>query len=220
MKFVRASKRSGRTATARPADMNVFGFTGYSGSGKTTLIERLIPLLRRRGLTISVLKHAHHGFDIDRPGKDSYRMREAGCGEVMLVSGRRWVLMHEFEDILEPSLDDMLSQLSPCDLVLVEGFKHSAIPKIEVHRPDTGRPPIWPSMPQIVAVATDAPDRLEDRGRLPLLDLNDAESIAAFVLDQVGLSGPPRRFGAVFRGCRHGAGWSSAAVGIPFPGAP
>ncbi|HEY9194463.1 MAG TPA: molybdopterin-guanine dinucleotide biosynthesis protein B [Methyloversatilis sp.] len=162
--------------------MKVFGFAGYSGSGKTTLIEQLIPHFVLEGLTVSLIKHAHAGFDIDRPGKDSFRLREAGCTEVLLTSNNRWVLMHELRGRPEPSLDDQIAALSPCDLVLVEGFKASPIPKLEIHRPSYDRPLMYPDNPYVVAVATDAPMELP----LPRLDLNDVESIADFILRHQG----------------------------------
>lgn len=167
--------------------MKVFGFAGYSNSGKTTLIENLIPLFVARGLRVSLIKHAHHGFDLDRPGKDSYRHREAGATEVFLVSSQRWVLMHELRDEEEPSLEHQLSLMAPCDLILVEGFKYTAIPKIEVHRPSNGKGLLYPDNPNIIAIATDAPEDLSQT-TLPVLDLNDSARIAAYILEQVGLS--------------------------------
>ncbi len=158
--------------------MKVFGFAGYSGAGKTTLIENLIPRFVLEGLTVSLIKHAHHGFDIDRPGKDSYRHREAGCREVLLTSDQRWVLMHELRGRREPTLEDQLAILSPCDLALVEGYKASAIPKLEVHRPAHGQPLMFPANPHIVAVASDVPIETS----LPLFDLNDYDRIAGFVM--------------------------------------
>lgn len=158
--------------------MKVFGIAGYSGSGKTTLIERLIPCLTARGLKVSVIKHAHHGFDIDRPGKDSWRHREAGASEVMLTGNKRWALLHESRDEAEPSLDEYLSHFSACDLILVEGFKHEPVPKLEVFREANGKPPLWPDSPHIVAVATDAPIKTH----LPLIDINDAEAVATFII--------------------------------------
>lgn len=160
----------------------VFGFAGYSGSGKTTLIERVIPLCVGRGLKVSLIKHVHHRFDIDRPGKDSYRHREAGCTEVLLTSGLRWALMHELRGDAEPTLDEQLRLLAPCDLVLVEGFKASPIPKIEVYRPANGGTPLYLENPSIIAVATDAPlPEFPSRG-LPLLDINDPRQVADFML--------------------------------------
>lgn len=161
--------------------MKVFGFAGYSGSGKTTLIEQLIPRFVMRGLRVSLIKHAHHLFDIDRPGKDSYRHREAGAGEVLITSSQRWVLMHELREESEPTLEDQLARFGPCDLVLVEGYKHADIPKIEVHRPVHGRPMLSPQDPNIVAVATDA----AIDSQLPRLDINDPDAIAQFILDHL-----------------------------------
>jgi molybdopterin-guanine dinucleotide biosynthesis protein B len=158
----------------------MFGFAGFSGSGKTTLIEKLIPLLVARGLRVSLIKHAHHAFDVDQPGKDSYRHREAGCAEVAVSSSRRWVLMHELRGAPEPSLAELVGNLSPCDLVLVEGFKREAIPKLEVHRAaNKGAEWIAPYDPHIVAIATDAPVE----SRLPVFGLDDIEAIAVFVLE-------------------------------------
>jgi len=163
--------------------MKVFGFAGYSGSGKTTLIEQLIPRFVMDGLRVSLIKHAHHGFDLDRPGKDSYRHREAGATEVFLVSSQRWVLMHELRGQPEPSLDQQLAHLSPCDLVLVEGFKSTAIPKMEVHRQANGKPLIYPENPNIVALASDVRPELP----LPWMNLDDVDGIAEFILRHQGL---------------------------------
>lgn len=159
--------------------MKVFGFAGYSGSGKTTLIEQLIPRFTARGLRVSLIKHTHHNFDVDQPGKDSYRHRAAGAGEVLLTCDTRWVLMHELHGAPEPTLDEQLQVLSPCDLVLVEGFKQTPISKLEVYRPGYGKPPIWPENQSVIAVATD--ERIHCP--LPVLDLNDPDSIAQFILD-------------------------------------
>jgi molybdopterin-guanine dinucleotide biosynthesis protein B len=158
--------------------LKTFGFAGYSGAGKTTLIEQLIPRFKARGLSVSLIKHTHHNFDVDHPGKDSYRHRAAGAGEVLLTCDTRWVLMHELHGQPEPSLQDQLTVLSPCDLVLIEGFKQTAIPKLEVHRPAHGKPPIWPENPSVIAVATDAAVACP----LPRLDLNDVDAIATFIL--------------------------------------
>lgn len=163
--------------------MKIFGFAGYSGSGKTTLIEQLIPLLTARGLKVSLIKHAHHTFDVDTPGKDSYRHRHAGCTEVLVTSPKRWVLMHELRDAPEPDLNQQLMHLSPCDVVLIEGFKREPIPKIEVYRAAVGEPPLYPHDTNIVAVASDA--RLDTP--LPQLDLNQPAQIATFVLNHLGL---------------------------------
>ncbi|MFK7967057.1 MAG: molybdopterin-guanine dinucleotide biosynthesis protein B [Burkholderiaceae bacterium] len=162
----------------------VFGFAGYSGSGKTTLIEQLIPKLVEMGLAVSLIKHAHHSFDIDQPGKDSWRHRQAGAGEVLITSGQRWVLMHELRDGTEPTLQEQLERLGPCDLVLIEGYKRSAVPKLEVYRHSVGKPLLWPHDDNIVAIATDEP--LETP--LPQLDLNDPTAVAQFVVNFLELS--------------------------------
>jgi molybdopterin-guanine dinucleotide biosynthesis adapter protein len=163
--------------------MKVFGFAGWSGSGKTTLIEKLIPRFSGAGLRVSLVKHAHHTFDVDQPGKDSYRHRHAGAQEVLVTSSRRWVLMHELRGAAEPGLDGQLERLSPCDLVIVEGFKHAPIPKLEVWRRVTGEPLLHPNDPRIVAIASDS--KVETK--LPLLDINDDASIASFILAHLRL---------------------------------
>ena len=163
--------------------MKIFGFAGWSGSGKTTLIEKIIPQITGRGLSVSVIKHAHHGFDVDKPGKDSWRHREAGASEILLISDERWVLMHELRGAPEPDLDVQLGRLSPCDIVLVEGFKNVQIPKIEVHRPAHSRPLLYPDNPAIVAIATDG----ELDAPLERLDLNDPAAVAGFILHHQGL---------------------------------
>lgn len=155
----------------------IFGFAGWSGSGKTTLIEKLIPRFVAGGLRVSLIKHAHHAFDVDQPGKDSYRHRHAGASEVLVTSSRRWVLMHELRGAAEPTFDEQLERLSPCDLVLVEGFKYAPIPKLEVWRATTGEPLLAPNDPNIVAIATDAPLATH----LPTLNLNDETGIATFM---------------------------------------
>ena len=168
--------------------MKVFGFAGWSGSGKTTLVEKLIPEFTARGLRVSVIKHAHHGFDLDKPGKDSWRHREAGATQVLMLSNDRWVLMHELRGDPEPDLAAQLAIMSPCDLVLVEGFKSVHIPKIEIHRPAHGRPLLYPDNPAVIAVATDAaPDALPGLP-LPRLDLNDPAAVADFILRHQGLT--------------------------------
>jgi molybdopterin-guanine dinucleotide biosynthesis protein B len=164
--------------------MKVFGFAGWSGSGKTTLIEKLIPRLVARGLRVSLIKHAHHTFDVDQPGKDSYRHRHAGAGEILVTSSRRWVLMHELRGAQEPSFEDQVKRLSPCDVLLVEGFKFAPIPKIEVWRADTGEGLLHPNDPNIVAVASDA----KVDTRLPLLDLNDHAAIESFIVRHLELA--------------------------------
>ncbi|NLF53374.1 MAG: molybdopterin-guanine dinucleotide biosynthesis protein B [Thauera phenolivorans] len=159
--------------------MKLIGFAGWSGSGKTTLVEQVVGVLVAHGLAVSLVKHAHHAFDIDHEGKDSWRHRRAGCREVLIGSGRRWALMHELRGEPEASLDELLARLSPCDLVLVEGFKRAPIPKIEVHRAANGKPLLFPDDPHIVAVASDGP--LDTA--LPRLDINDARAVAGFVLE-------------------------------------
>jgi molybdopterin-guanine dinucleotide biosynthesis protein B len=158
--------------------VKVIGLVGWSGSGKTTLLTKLIPLLRSRGLTVSTVKHTHHGFDMDRPGKDTYRHRVAGAHEVLVASGTRWALLHEVSGA-EPELRDLLARMSPVDLILVEGYKSHPFPKIEVYRPALGKPPIWPGQTDIVAVATD--ERVA--AHLPRLPLNDPRVIAEWILD-------------------------------------
>jgi molybdopterin-guanine dinucleotide biosynthesis protein B len=159
--------------------MRVFGFAGWSGSGKTTLIEQLVPRLTARGLRVSLVKHAHHAFDVDEPGKDSWRHRTAGCTEVLVSSGVRWALMHELRGEPEQSLPQNLARLSPCDLVLVEGYKRAAIPKLEIWRASVGKPRLHPGDPDIVAIATDAPTSLAVA--LPVFGLDDHDGIATFV---------------------------------------
>jgi len=159
--------------------MKVIGFAGWSGSGKTSLIEQVVALLSARGLAVSLIKHAHHKFDIDHEGKDSWRHRHAGCREVLISSGRRWSLMHELRGEPEAPLDALLGKLSDCDLVLVEGFKRAPIPKIEVYRAELGEPLLFPDDPDIIALATDA----EVDTRLPRLDINDPREVADFVVD-------------------------------------
>jgi molybdopterin-guanine dinucleotide biosynthesis adapter protein len=169
--------------------MKVFGIAGYSGAGKTALLEKLLPRFTALGLRVSVIKHAHHNFDFDQPGKDSYRHRQAGAGEVLLTSSARWVLMHELRGAPEPTLDECLNYLSPCDLVLIEGYKEDAIPKLEVYRPANGKPPLWPANPNIVAVASDEPPAAPLPTHLVSLDLNDADAIVGFVLATLNLEG-------------------------------
>jgi len=158
--------------------MKIFGIAGWSGSGKTTLIEQLIPRFVGRGLKVSLIKHAHHSFDVDHPGKDSYRHREAGCGEVAVVSEKRWVIMHELRGEPEPTLDDQIKRVSPCDLLLVEGYKHYAMPKLEIRRKENGKPLLHPEDEHIVAVASDT--TLETK--LPMFDLSDYDGIGNFIL--------------------------------------
>lgn len=164
--------------------MKIFGFAGYSGSGKTTLIEQLIPLITARGITVSLIKHAHHTFDIDHPGKDSYRHRNAGCSEVLITSSRRWALIHELRGAPEPELAEQVKHLSPCDLLLVEGYKRERIPKLEVYRAQVGEPLIHPHDENVVAIAADAPLNTA----LRQFDLNAPGPIADFILQHVGLA--------------------------------
>jgi molybdopterin-guanine dinucleotide biosynthesis protein B len=159
--------------------LKVFGIAGFSGSGKTTLLEKLIPEFRARGLRVSVIKHTHHRFDLDRPGKDSYRHREAGAEEVLMLSSERWALMHELRGAPEPTLEQQLAILSEVDLVLIEGFKAAPVPKVEVHRPALGKDALWPQNPNVVAVASDG----QVDTPLPILDLNDPQAIAQFIID-------------------------------------
>ncbi len=163
--------------------MKIIGIAGYSGSGKTTLIEKVIPELVMEGFKVSLIKHAHHEFDVDKPGKDSHRHREAGATEVLVSSSNRWVLMHELRGAPEPSLEDQLKRFSPCDVVIVEGWKFNAIPKIEVHRRLNDKPLLFPSDPTVVAVATDEPLATEN----PQFALDDAEGVAKFIVQFLGL---------------------------------
>jgi molybdopterin-guanine dinucleotide biosynthesis protein B len=160
--------------------MRIFGLAGWSGSGKTTLMTALIPELVSRGITVSTLKHAHHAFDVDQPGKDSWRHRQAGAEEVMVSSATRWALMHELRGLPEPSLDELVRRMSSVDLLLVEGFKRYPHPKIEVYRPSLGKPLLHPEDPFVVAIACDEP--LPGLS-LPWLPLADSGAIATFILD-------------------------------------
>jgi molybdopterin-guanine dinucleotide biosynthesis adapter protein len=165
--------------------MRVFGIAGWSGSGKTTLLVQVIPALLARGLRVSTLKHAHHAFDIDKPGKDSYAHRAAGATEVLIASAGRWALMHELRGAPEPGLEALVAQMTPVDLLLVEGFKREPHPKLEVHRPGLGKPLLAPDDPAILAVASDAPI---PGLAVPRLDLNDIPAIAGFILTRCGLA--------------------------------
>ena len=169
--------------------MNVVGFAGFSGSGKTTLVEQLIPVLKKRGLRVSVVKHAHHSFDIDRPGKDTFRHRAAGAFEVVVASSNRFALMREFEKPSEMTVHQMIAELyDGVDWLLVEGFKESDLLKIEVWRAPTpdyiGKPARYMDDDFIVAIATDAPERLPHATLRPVLDLNNAEAVADYLISQ------------------------------------
>jgi molybdopterin-guanine dinucleotide biosynthesis adapter protein len=172
--------------------MRVVGIAGWSGSGKTTLVARLIPALVAGGCSVSTVKHAHHAFDIDQPGKDSHTHRMAGATEVMVSSARRWALMHELRDAQEPSLRELLEHFARVDLVLVEGFKHDTLPKLEVHRAAIGKPLLQPNDPHIVGVATDTALDLP----VPVLRLDDIAAIAEFVQGRAVLVSQVVRHGA------------------------
>ena len=164
--------------------MKVIGFAGYSGSGKTTLVEKLIPALRLRGLRVSVVKHAHHKFDIDHPGKDTFRHREAGAFEVVVASTNRLALMREFEQPAELTVHHLIAELyEGVDWVLVEGFKHSDLLKIEVWRAASGKPTRYLEDHYVVAIATDSPGQLPAATLRPVLDLNDADAVADFLVN-------------------------------------
>lgn len=165
--------------------MKVMGLAGWSGSGKTTLAVRLLPLFTARGLRVSTLKHAHHAFDIDQPGKDSYVHRMAGACEVLVASATRWALMHELRGAPEPDFAALVAHLTPVDLLLVEGFKHTPHPKLEVFRRSNGKPLLAPGDPHIVAVAADSP---VPEVALPVLDLDNAATIADFIMAHLGLT--------------------------------
>jgi molybdopterin-guanine dinucleotide biosynthesis protein MobB len=162
-------------------NLPVLGFAAFSGTGKTTLLKQLIPLLAAEGVRVGVIKHAHHNFDIDKPGKDSYELRRAGARQMLVASARRWALMAENDVAGDPQLDDLVYRLDPdsIDLVLVEGFKHVPFPRIELHRPALGHPLLFPEDRSIIAVAADAP--IADC-ELPVLDLNDTAAVAEFIL--------------------------------------
>ncbi len=161
----------------------ILGFCAYSGTGKTTLLTQLIPILRNRGIQLGVIKHAHHNFEMDREGKDSFRFRQAGATEVMLASSRRWVLLHENSEKADPDPGELLQRmnLDHLDLVLVEGFKHYMLPKIEIHRPSLGRDMMHPGLPGIIALASD--ETPSDNLDIPWLDLNHPEKIAEFIIE-------------------------------------
>ncbi|MET0054805.1 MAG: molybdopterin-guanine dinucleotide biosynthesis protein B [Candidatus Thiodiazotropha sp. 6PLUC9] len=159
----------------------LLGFAAYSGTGKTTLLKQLIPLIKESGMRVGVIKHAHHKVDVDQPGKDSYELRKAGAGRVLLATSQHWALMVDEPHPKEPELPELLQRLDcrEIDLVVVEGFRHLDFPKIELHRPALGKPLLFPDDPSVIAVATDAP--IEQQSELPILDLNDLSEIAKFV---------------------------------------
>jgi molybdopterin-guanine dinucleotide biosynthesis protein B len=159
--------------------MRIIGLAGWSGSGKTTLIKKLIPRLIARGIAVSTLKHAHHGFDLDQPGKDSFFHRTAGATEVIISSAKRWAILHELREQPEWDLAALVGKMSPVDLVLVEGFKRDAFPKLEIHRIANGKPLIHPEDPHIIAVASDS---ALPAAIVPVVDLNDIEAIADLLL--------------------------------------
>jgi len=164
--------------------MKVVGFAGYSGSGKTTLVEKLIPALKMRGLRVSVVKHAHHKFDIDHPGKDTHRHREAGAFEVVVASSKRLALIREFEQPAQLDVHQLLAELwEGVDWVLVEGFKSSNLLKVEVWRADSNQPVRYPEDDFVVAIATDTPTKLPEETLRPVLDLNDPDAVAQWLVD-------------------------------------
>ena len=172
--------------------MKIFGLVGWSGSGKTTLVANLVPELIGRGLTVSTMKHTHHNFDIDKPGKDSHQHRLAGATEVLLTGSKRWALLHENRDAPEPSIDDLLARMKEVDLVLIEGFKSHKHQKMEVHRPAVGKPLLCPEDSTIVAVASDV--ELPDV-TLPVIGLENVAAIADFIVGHLSLE-PRVRNGA------------------------
>ena len=160
--------------------MRIIGLAGWSGSGKTTLITKLIPRLAARGLRVSTLKHAHHGFDLDKPGKDSFMHRTAGATEVIISSAKRWAILHELRDEEEWNMADLVAKMSPVDLVLVEGFKRDSFPKLEIHRAENDKPLLHPDDRYIVAVACDT---ALPQAKVPVIDLNDIDAVADLLLE-------------------------------------
>ncbi|MBL8664809.1 MAG: molybdopterin-guanine dinucleotide biosynthesis protein B [Candidatus Odyssella sp.] len=165
--------------------MKIFGIAGWSGSGKTSLVVRLVPELVGRGLSVSTMKHAHHAFDVDTPGKDSYEHRRAGATEVLVGSANRWALMHELRGAPEPRMEDLVARMTPVDLLLIEGFKHHAHDKLEVFRRDVGKPLLCVADPRVVAVASDG---AVPEARVPVIDLDDTRAVADFVVAHCGLA--------------------------------
>ena len=166
----------------------VLGFAAYSGTGKTTLLVKLIPLLKAKGIRVALIKHAHHDFDIDIPGKDSYELRRAGAGQVLIASSYRQALVTEMQGRDEPRLEDLIDSLDTAhiDLIMVEGFRHLAFPKIELHRPSLNKDFIFPNDPDVIAVAS---DKAVDTGSLPLLDINRPEEVEHFIREWLGRAG-------------------------------
>lgn len=162
--------------------MKAVGFAGFSGAGKTTIVERVVGLLRAQGHSVSVIKHAHSSFDVDRPGKDSYRHREAGAYEVLLASPTRMAILREWQRSDEPEVPELLAEMQPVDWVLIEGFKHAKLPKIEVWRAATQQPVHCLEDEHVVAIATDSPDELPKDVKLPVINLNQAEDIVNYLL--------------------------------------
>ena len=167
--------------------MKVMGIVGWSGSGKTSLLVEVLPILKGHGLKVSTMKHAHHRFDVDKPGKDSFRHREAGASEVLVVTSSRWVLMHESHEEPEPSIESLIERMTPVDLLLIEGFKTHYHPKLEIHRESEGKPLLCLDDPEIVAVASDVP---LPALKIPRLDLNDPSAVAEFILLHTGFKQP------------------------------
>ena len=165
--------------------MKVFGIVGWSGSGKTELVIRLIPELNRRGITVSTMKHTHHNFDMDKPGKDSFRHRESGAREVMVASSSRWTLLHELREEPEEDMENLIARMTPVDLLLIEGFKSHRHPKLEVHRPEVGKPLIAADDDSIIAVASDVSNLTG--ASVPILELDDTQAVADFIVDFIGL---------------------------------
>jgi len=172
----------------------VLGFAAFSGTGKTTLLKQLIPLLAQRDVRVGIIKHAHHDFDTDKPGKDSYELRRAGARQVLVASDRRWALITETDTVAEPGLNELIARLDreSIDLVLVEGYKKVPYTRIELHRPSLGYPLLYPDDESIIAVAADAPI---DTGHLPLLDINDAVEVTEFILSWLATQSPQRNPG-------------------------
>jgi molybdopterin-guanine dinucleotide biosynthesis protein B len=169
--------------------MRIFGLAGWSGSGKTTLLRQLIPYLIGQGISVSTIKHAHHAFDLDQPGKDSYVHREAGAREVMVASATRWALQHELRGAPEPSLETLLQHMTPVDLLLIEGFKRHDHPKLEIFRPSLGKPPLYPEDRWIEAVVIVGAEPMRDECPLPIYSADDIPGLAEFVLRQAMVYG-------------------------------